>query len=159
VIVLPLLLLARNNKVRGTAAALTAAATLLPAFVTSPGDAWRTLVLSRARTPPRLDSGNLVGVLATFGVRWDPPELIAIIPALATVALLAKRVASPFDFLRALAAGLAVFFLLASQALANYWYLVAAMAILGCVDHVVQELGKPARQATDQPISNDWPLS
>jgi hypothetical protein len=149
VVILPLLLLARNSKARGTAAALTAAATLLPAFVTSPSEAWRSLVLSHADTLPRTDSGNLVGVLATFGVRWDPPVSIAIIPALAMLAVLARRIMSPSDFLRALAAGLAVFFLLSSQAMANYWYLVAVIAILGCVGDVMQEFARPGHHATD----------
>ena len=47
----------------------------------------------------------------------------------AMVSLLAQRATDSAGFWRAMAAGLAAFFLLSSQAMPNYWFLVAVIAI------------------------------
>jgi hypothetical protein len=131
-VALPLLLLHKDSRPRRAPVALaTAAISLLAAFIAAPGDAWRAMILSHARTPPRSDSTNLAGLLATFDIRWAPPAWLAVGAALIVTSMLARRVKDQAGFWRACGAGLAVFFLLSSQAMPNYWYLVAAIVAIG----------------------------
>jgi hypothetical protein len=45
--------------------------------------------------------------------------------------MLAWRADDPAAFWRACGAGLAIFFLLSTQAMPNYWYLVAVIVVIG----------------------------
>ena len=70
-------------------------------------------------------------MLALLGVQWTPPVWIGLGVSLALVSLLTRRAAGAGGFWRAMAAGLAAFFLLSSQAMPNYWFLVAVVAAFG----------------------------
>lgn len=131
-VALPLLLLHKDSRPRRAPVALaTAAIALLPAFILAPGDAWRVLVLTHARTSPRFDSTNLAGALATFDIRWAPPAWLTLGVAMVVISMLARRADDPAGFWRACGGGLAAFFLLSSQAMPNYWYLVAVIVVIG----------------------------
>lgn len=47
------------------------------------------------------------------------------------ISMLARRADDPAGFWRACGGGLAAFFLLSSQAMPNYWYLVAVIVVIG----------------------------
>ena len=140
IVALPLIVFYRGEgwRQRSAAAAATAAICVLPAFVWSAGDAWRSMVVFHALTPARTDSSNFAGVLALLGIHWNPPVWIGLGVSLALTSLLARRAAGPAGFWRAMAAGLAAFFLLSSQAMPNYWFLVAVLAALGARSDEVQ---------------------
>jgi hypothetical protein len=133
VVALPLIALYRDaGWQRRTATALTVAAvSVLAAFAWSVDDAWRALVLFHAQTGPRSDSSNLAGVLNLLGVHWTPPLWLGLGVSWALVAMLARRAPDSAGFWRAMAAALAAFFMLSSQAMPNYWYLVAVVAVFG----------------------------
>jgi uncharacterized membrane protein len=133
IVALPLLVLYRGSEWqrRMVAASVTAVLAVLAAFVWSPRDAWRSLVLFHAHTPPRLDSSNLVGALGFFDIHWNPPVWLGLGVSLTLMTLLARRVTCSVGFWRAMAAGLAAFFLFSSQAMPNYWFLVSAIAVFG----------------------------
>jgi hypothetical protein len=111
----------------------TAAVTLVPAFLIAPGDAWRALVVSHARTPPRVDSATVTGALAQLGMSWSPPAWLPLAVGPLVMILMARRATDGAGFWRACAAGLTAFFLLSSQAMPNYWYLIAVVAIVSAV--------------------------
>jgi uncharacterized membrane protein len=133
VVALPLIVLHRGIgwRRRAAAASATALCSVLPAFAWSPRDAWHSLVYFHARTPPRTDSSNLVGVLGLAGIHWSPPVWLSLGVSVTLVSLLARRAEGQARFWRALAAGLAALFLLSSQAMPNYWYLVAVAGVFG----------------------------
>jgi hypothetical protein len=136
IVALPVIVFYRGEGWRHRSAAALAAAALcvVPAFAWSAADAWRSMVLFHAQTPARTDSSNFAGVLALLGIHWSPPVWIGVGVSLLLVSLLARRAAGPAGpggLLRAMAAGLAAFFLLSSQAMPNYWFLVAVVAALG----------------------------
>jgi uncharacterized membrane protein len=133
VVTLPLLVLYRGIgwERRAATAIATILLCLLPAFVWGPSDAWQSLVLFHTHTPPRTDSSNLVGVLGLLGIHWNPPVWLGIGVSVTLVSVLARRATDSAGFWRAMAAGLAVFFLFSSQAMPNYWFLVAVIAVLG----------------------------
>jgi hypothetical protein len=131
-VALPLLLLHKGSRLRRAPVALaTTAVTLLPAFITAPADAWRAMVVSHAQTPPRIDSTNLAGALAGFDIQWAPPAWLGLGIAFIVTSLLARRATTPPSFWRACGAGLALFFLLSTQAMPNYWYLMTVIVVLG----------------------------
>jgi uncharacterized membrane protein len=131
VVTLPLLVLYRGIgwQRRAATAIATIVFCLLPAFAWGPGDAWQSLVVFHTHTPPRTDSSNLVGVLGLFGIHWNPPVWLGLGVSLTMASLLARRATNSAGFWRAMAAGLAAFFLLSSQAMPNYWFLVAVIAV------------------------------
>ena len=130
---LPLIVFYRGDgwRRRSTTAFVTAALFVLPAFAWSPADAWRSMVMFHAVTPARTDSSNFAGVLALLGIHWSPPVWIGLGVSLALASLLTRRAAGAAGFWRAMAAGLAAFLLLSSQAMPNYWFLVAVVAVMG----------------------------
>jgi hypothetical protein len=130
---LPLIAFYRGDawRQRGAAAAAGVLVTLGPAIIGGPADAWRSLVLFHAQTPVRPDSSNVAGVLMLLGARWVPPPWLAIVVTFTIVAVIARRIDGAPQFWRTMALGLAVFFMLSRQAMSNYWYLVALIAILG----------------------------
>jgi uncharacterized membrane protein len=117
---------------RVATAIIVAAVTLLPALIWSPADAWQSLVAFHMTTPLRADSQNIAGVLVAAGWSWAPPAWLALLmiaSAIAVVPFLRDRMAC----LRGAAIGLAVLFLFSRQAMPNYWYLVAVVALLGSI--------------------------
>jgi hypothetical protein len=70
-------------------------------------------------------------VLGLVGIHWSPPVWLSLGVSVTLVSLLARRADGQARFWRALAAGLAAFFLLSSQAMPNYWYLVAVVGVFG----------------------------
>ena len=133
IVALPIILFYRGDGWRNRSAAAFATATLcvLPAFAWSPGDAWRSMVVFHALTSFRADSSSFAGVLALLGIHWSPPVWIGLGVSLTLTSLLARRAAGPGGLWRAMAAGLAAFLLLSSQAMPNYWFLVAVVAVFG----------------------------
>ena len=133
VIALPLVLLYRDAgwKPRATATLLTGALMLMPAFVLDPSRAWRSLVLFHLHTEPRGDSANIAGVMVRSHLQWIPPAWLGVGISLTLISLMARRASGVSGFYRALAVGLGSFFMFASQAMPNYWYLVAVTAALG----------------------------
>jgi hypothetical protein len=133
VVALPLIALYRDDgwQRRAAAALALAAVPVLAAFAWGVDDAWRSLILFHAQTIPRADSSNLAGLLGVLSLHWSPPLWLGLSVSLALVAVLARRTTESAGFWRAMAAGLAAFFLLSSQAMPNYWYLVAVVAVFG----------------------------
>jgi hypothetical protein len=133
IVALPLIVFYRGDRWRQRSAAACATAILcvLPAFAWSPGDAWRSMVVFHALTPARTDSSNFAGVLALLGIHWNPPVWIGLGVSLMLTSLLTRRAAGPGGPWRAMAAGLAAFLLLSSQAMPNYWFLAAVVAVFG----------------------------
>lgn len=133
VVALPLLVMYRGPgwKQRSAVAALIAALAVLPALAWNPNEAWRSLVLFHAHTAPRFDSSSLTGVLGLLAIPWTPPVWLPPGAAMMLVGLLARRSVDAAGFWRILAIGLATLFLLSSQTMPNYWYLVAVISILG----------------------------
>jgi hypothetical protein len=68
-------------------------------------------------------------VLGLLGIHWNPPVWLGLGVSVTLVSLLARRATDSAGFWRAMAAGLAVFFLFSSQAMPNYWFLVAVIAV------------------------------
>jgi len=118
---------------RVATALMVAAVTVVPALIWSPmDDVWRSLVAFHTSTPLRPDSQNIVGALAAAGWSWAPPVWLALLlaaGAVAVVPFLRDRTAC----WRGAAIGLAVLFLFSRQAMPNYWYLVAVIALLGSI--------------------------
>ena len=155
-VALPLLLLHKDSRPRRAPVALaTAAIALLPAFIAAPGDAWRAMVLSHARTPPRSDSTNLAGLLANFDIQWAPPAWLAVGAAVIVISVLARRVNDSAGFWRACGGGLAVFFLLSSQAMPNYWYLVAVIVAIGAKSGGEGEAIGPYGERSEPPLPRE----
>jgi hypothetical protein len=130
---LPALLLYRGDGwvVRVAVAAGVGLITLSAPFMWGAADAWRALVFFHHQTPLRADSGNVAGALMMFGLQWAPPAWLALVTAFGIVALVGRRVTTSHGVWRATALGLATLFLLSRQAMPNYWWLVAATALLG----------------------------
>jgi hypothetical protein len=129
---------------RVTISAGVALLTILPFFLADPAGMWSSLVAFFLEAPPRPDSSNLVGLLATSGVSWDPhPVITGLVPTGAAVALARTMPGSPSYLALSLAGVLAVMFFLGSQAFGNYWLLVAIILALGLAgrrDLVVEDL-------------------
>jgi Glycosyltransferase family 87 len=128
---MPLILFAANSRwQRASWALATAACVTVPAFALAPPDAWQAMVISHSVMPIRVDSVNLAGVVGQFGVTWAPPLWVSAGFSVIAFSVLGRRAIGGGEFWRALAAGLAVFFLLSRQAMPNYWYFVATIAAL-----------------------------
>jgi uncharacterized membrane protein len=117
----------------------TAVATLtfIPFLLVDPGGLWRSLVEFFLVVPPRSDGSNLVGLLASVGVSWDPhPALTVLVPGTAAVVLARKLPGSPQYAAISLAIILGLVFFFGTQAFGNYWFLVAVILVLGLsADH------------------------
>ena len=111
--------------------------TFVPFLAIDPSGLWQSLVEFFLTVPPRPDGSNLVGLLASAGMVWDPhPALTLLLPSVATVFLARKLQASPQGLATSLAIVLGLMFFLGTQAFGNYWFLVAIILILGlATDH------------------------
>lgn len=133
VVLAPLLLspvLSGRRRVMTIAVAFTGA---VAGFVMDPGGYLDNAVLFHVSQPARADSLNLTGVLTGLG--WTPPAIgaVAVAAGLWTAWKLHRRVASLAEWMRAASASLAITFLLAPQALTNYWFLVLCLVLLSVI--------------------------
>lgn len=108
------------------------------------GEAWESLVAFHARQTPRPDGLTLYGLGAALGADVVLPTWLAPLAA-SVAALVGGRVRSglpsPWPVF---AATLAIFFVLGSQAFANYWFVVLGAAVLA----VAADHGPPAKGKT-----------
>ena len=132
---LPLVLFVpgRSSKRRFLIASGMAATTLLPFVVADPAALWQALVVYHIDVPPRPDSSNLVGLLSNLGINWDPPSVLTLAVPLLLAVWLGRKARGIGDLLTGLALALGAFFLLASQAFANYWFLVGGVLAIAAV--------------------------
>lgn len=114
---------------RVTAAVLAVAVSLLPVLLWGGGDFLNAAVTFHLQTPPRTDGKSLVGLLDLFGITFEAPAVLLITGAVASGLILGRQARDAASWLSVSAAVLVVTFLLSSQALTNYWFLV--MGVLG----------------------------
>lgn len=133
-IAVPLLLLHPVTRGRRSLVAIgMAAVTLLPAFLIDPSGAWQSMVTFHANSAPRLDSSNLVGLLALFDRVADVPLIVALAAPMAVAWLLSRRSSGVSGFYAGLGLVLSTFFLLTTQTFANYWLLIAGLCAIAAV--------------------------
>jgi uncharacterized membrane protein len=132
VVLLPLVLL--HPAIRGRRSLLaigTALATTIPLVALDPTGAWRALIEYHASTPPRPDSANLVGFIGSFGPLRSLPLILVIGLPLVVAWVLARRGDQTVSsFLISSLWVLGTFFMLSSQAFANYWFLIAGLCAI-----------------------------
>ena len=128
----PLILLHRDLKwkTRLVVAAVTIIATVGVALAWNAGAFWSSAIDFHTTTPPRLDSGNIVGVLGLVGVTWNPPTVLALGAGLIAATIAGRLSRNRGTFMLALGLALALSFLVTSQAFANYWFLVVGLGVL-----------------------------
>ena len=129
---LPVLLLHRDRgwKHRLGVAAVLVAVTIVPVVLLDPAAFWNAAVEFHLNTPVRRDSVNVTGVFAAFGGSWLPPRWLGPIVGI-IVGFAAGRVSRDArTFFISMGLTLATVFLFASQALANYWFLIAGLVAL-----------------------------
>lgn len=102
-------------------------ATLGLGLLWDPQTYWQATVVFHASTPPRPESSNLVGFLALYDIAWDPPFWLGFGASLSIASLAGAFSRSKQQFFLSASLALAAAFLLASQAAANYWFLLAGL--------------------------------
>lgn len=105
---------------------------------------WRAAVEFHASTPPRPDSSNLVGLLAIFGLSWDPPAVLPLAVGLVVAVLASRRSRDAPSGFSVLGLALAASFLLSSQAFANYWLMVMGLCLLSLANLDLDTAPEPA---------------
>lgn len=132
VIAAPLALLHRDRiwLRRLLIAAAAIALTVGPALIADPASFWRSAVEFHTNTPLRTDSVNIVGFIDSFGGRWEPPRWLGPAVGVAIAAIAGKFSRSRRSFFIGMAVSLAASFLVASQAFANYWFLITGLCAL-----------------------------
>ncbi len=88
------------------------------------------LVKFHADQPPRADGLTLFGLVAAFGTRLPLTPWLAVTAAVVAAALLGRCAVNRSTTFVTSAAVLAVFFLLGTQAFANYWFVVLSLLVL-----------------------------
>jgi hypothetical protein len=91
---------------------------------------WSAAVQFHLNTPPRADSSNLIGLMAAMGMAWSPPGVVSVVAGLIAAVVVGLKSRTSRSFLLALGFTLAVSFLVASQAFANYWFLVFGLSLV-----------------------------
>jgi hypothetical protein len=91
------------------------------------------MVAFHANSAPRLDSSNLVGLLALFDRVADVPLIVALAAPMAVAWLLSRRSSGVSGFYAGLGLVLSTFFLLTTQTFANYWLLIAGLCAIAAV--------------------------
>ena len=106
--------------------------TFVPFLAIDPSGLWQSVVEFFLTVPPRPDGSNLVGLLASTGVVWNPHTILTVfVPSVVTVVLARKLHGSPLNLAMSMAIVLSVMFFLGTQAFGNYWFLVAMILVLG----------------------------
>ena len=153
VVTAPLLLLHRDRGwirrlvIAGSVVVVTIGAAL--AF--GPADFWSAAVEYHINTPVRVDSSNLIGLLSSLGVQWAPPAVVGLVAGLLAALAVGRMSRRRDTFMIGMALTLAVSFLPASQAFANYWFLVAGLLVLGMANGATAESRQEARPAASRP--------
>lgn len=96
---------------------------------------WSAAIEFHTSTPPRPDSTNLVGLLGAFGVDWEPVAVLSLIVGLLVALVAGRRSRTRGSFTLVVALGLAASFLVATQAFANYWFLITGLCVLGLISY------------------------
>lgn len=102
----------------------------LPFMITDFEALWQSVVSFHLSSPIRPDASNLAGLGAHFGHLWSISAWVTLAVPAAVAWLIAHRVRDAEGIAIASVAGLSLFFFLASQAFANYWFLVYGLAVL-----------------------------
>lgn len=126
----PLVLLMRTSPRRRVVTAGTALVAVASGFLL--GDGYLEAIVGfHSGRPVRTDGTNLVVLLDLGGL--DPLLLNPVVFLLAggLAAWGARRVVGPRSFGRVAALALGCFFLLSSQAFANYWWLILGLLVVG----------------------------
>lgn len=112
-------------------AAVVATATIAVAVFADASAFWTAAVEFHLNTPVRTDSTNVVGLVAAMGADWHPPAYLSLAAGLITAVAVGRVSRKAGVFMAGMALILAVSFLFATQAFANYWFLVAGLCALG----------------------------
>lgn len=131
-LVAPLVLLHRDAgwRRRLIVAGVVIALTVIPFVLLEPAAFWSSAVQFHNETPLRTDSVNLIGAISTLWNPWEPPRWLG--PALGViVAVVTGRLSRTREtFFLGMALALATSFMVASQAFANYWFLITGLCAL-----------------------------
>jgi hypothetical protein len=132
VVTAPVVLLHRDEewRRRSIVAAMVVISTIGAALSLDFEAFWSAAVDFHMNTPPRQDSSNLLGLAGALGLSWSPPATVGLILGLAVAALAGWTSRSSRDFVLAMTCALAASFLVASQAFANYWFLLFGLSVL-----------------------------
>ncbi|MGH8927247.1 MAG: glycosyltransferase 87 family protein, partial [Acidimicrobiia bacterium] len=153
-VTLPLLLLHPAVRGKRSLVALgTAGLTLVPFLILDPSNLWEATVAFHLNTPPRVDSANLVGMLAELGVSWNPPTLLSILLPLLVATMVAFKSRHRSGFMAGLALVLGLFYMVSSQAFTNYWFLIAGLCGLAAFLEEGPEMTAPIGQVGRRPGS------
>ena len=80
--------------------------------------------------PPRADSANLIGLFSSLGLQWSPPALLTVGAGLLTAIWAGRLAGDRKVFAQAMALTLGASFLVSSQAVSNYWFLVTGVCVI-----------------------------
>lgn len=135
-VVAPVLFLYRDNRwiTRLLTMAGMIGVTIGAGLLWDPQAFWSANIEFHLSTPPRADSANLVGLASILGFEWDPPGFLAIAVGITLAVLAGRGSTTRQSFLLALTLALTGSFLVGSQALPNYWFLVAGLCGLVLTD-------------------------
>lgn len=158
VVLAPLILLMRTSRRRRALTAATALAAGASGFLLGEGHLEAVMGFHSGR-PVRTDATNLVGLLDLGGLDPVIVNTVALLLAGGLAAWGARRVAGPRSFARVAVLALGAFFLLSSQAFANYWWLVVGLVVVGEVVDPATESGAaggedPGGAAAGPPIGS-----
>ena len=147
-VVTPLLLLHRDeySRRRWLVAVGIVAATVGSALLLDVSAYWSATVEVYASTGPRLDSTNIIGLLALSGVIWDPPFWLPLSLGMAAAVVFGRQSRTPRTLFAAMAVSLSVSFLVSAQGFANYWFLIFGLCALAL--SVPPEADMEQREAT-----------
>jgi len=153
VVTAPLLLLHRDPgwMRRLVIAASVVVVTIGAALAIGPADFWSAAVEYHMNTPVRVDSSNLIGLLSSFGVDWAPPAVLGLVAGLLAAMAVGRMSHRSATFMIGMALTLAVSFLPASQAFANYWFLIAGLLVLGMAGGATGEARETAYPEEPRP--------
>jgi hypothetical protein len=130
-VAIPFLLLHPMTRGRRSLIAVgVAAITLASAFLVDSAGAWKAMVVFHANSAPRLDSSNLVGLLALFDRAVEVPLILAILAPMGVAWGLTRRPTDLGGLYAGIGLVLGTFFLLTTQTFANYWLLIAGLCAI-----------------------------
>lgn len=119
-----------NRRTRLAGIATGTLALSLPLAVADASGLWKAAVVDILALPPRPDASNLVGLAIRPDFSWLPPAWVALLVPTFLAIWIVRNVHGITGLALAYASGLSVFFLLASQAFANYWLLSQGLTVL-----------------------------
>jgi len=130
----PLMLTSKVSQrwARAMWASIALTISFLPILIWGIPDFIEAAIEFHLEAPLRTDGSSLIGLLSALGAErtWTPPLWLVGAVALVLAVVLGRNVTSPIRWLTALAAILATAAFLSSQALSNYWFLIAGISAL-----------------------------